>query len=92
MKRLIRVVAVGYFEIDEKDLKVAYSADSFEEALDNHRRWYNHDPNVAFQEYVGNEFPVDITFGLTHEGFDPENPDTWKDQNGGQDPYQDSQP
>lgn len=72
MKRLVRVTAVGYFEIDEGDLQEAYQADTFEGALDNQRRWYEDDPGVPFQEYVSFEHPVDYTFDLMPEGFKPE--------------------
>jgi hypothetical protein len=69
-KRFVRVVAVGYFPILKEDLHVGYEADTFEEAVDNQRRWYEDDPELPFQEYV--EGNADMTFELMPEGFDPE--------------------
>lgn len=69
-RRYIKVVATGYFELFERDLKVGYEADTFEEALDNQRRWYEDDPSLPMQEYVDGD--VDMTFELMPEDFDPE--------------------
>lgn len=70
VKRFVKVVATGYFEIYEDTLKESYSAGTFEEAVDNQRRWHEDDPNMPLQDYVDSE--VDMTFELMPEGFDPE--------------------
>lgn len=71
VKRFVKVMAVGYLEIREEDLKMGYQADTFEQAVDNQRRWYEDDPEVPFQEYVSSG-RADITFELMPEDFIPE--------------------
>lgn len=68
--RFVKVVAVSYFELFQHDLAVGYEANTFEQAVDNQRRWYEDDPSLPMQEYVDGE--VDMTFELMPEGFNPE--------------------
>lgn len=70
MRRYVRVVATGYLLVDEAELQESYQANTFEEAVDNQRAWYEDDPGLPFQEYVTGE--ADITFELMPEDFDPE--------------------
>lgn len=72
MRRLVKVVAVGYFEIGEDDLDPAFNAKTFEEAVATQARWHEEDPGVPFQEYVSFELPGSLTFELMPEGYDPD--------------------
>lgn len=51
MERKVKVTYTGFFTIDESELKGSYEADTFEQAVENQKKWID-DGELPMDEFL----------------------------------------
>lgn len=66
-ERQVKVTYTGYFTIDEDDMASAFEASTFEEAVENQKKWLD-DGSADLMEIIANLVESTLTVELVPEG------------------------